>query len=93
LYGADEFGIATGVDEMMAEIYARGPIACSLNSDVPAFNAYRLELLHLELPFLLLNKNLTFSNSFAKLTFRLVGESFPAKIKQCAKRAAPTTWL
>ena len=40
LYGADEFGTASGVDEMMAEIYARGPIACSLNSDVPAFNAY-----------------------------------------------------
>jgi hypothetical protein len=25
----------------MAEIYARGPISCSVNSDVPAFNAYR----------------------------------------------------
>ena len=26
---------------MMAEIYARGPIACSLNSDAPQFNAYQ----------------------------------------------------
>ena len=26
---------------MKAEIYARGPIACVLNSDAPQFNAYR----------------------------------------------------
>lgn len=41
VYGADEFGTVTGVDEMKAEIYARGPIACSLNSEANAFNYYQ----------------------------------------------------
>lgn len=41
LYGADEFGSVTGEAQMQAEIFARGPIACSVNSDLPPFNAYR----------------------------------------------------
>lgn len=40
LYGADEYGTVKGVYEMKAEIYARGPIACSLNSEPDAFNFY-----------------------------------------------------
>lgn len=41
LYGADEFGSVTGEAQMQAEIFARGPIACSVNSDVTPFNAYK----------------------------------------------------
>jgi cathepsin X len=41
LYGADEFGQVTGVDQMKAEIYARGPIACLINSEPPEFDQYR----------------------------------------------------
>jgi cathepsin X len=41
LYHADEFGTVLGEQQMMSEIYARGPIACSLNSEAPSFNAYR----------------------------------------------------
>ena len=41
LYGADEYGTLSGVTEMMAEIYARGPIACLLNSEPPQFNDYK----------------------------------------------------
>jgi len=41
LYGVDEFGELYGVNEMKAEIYARGPIACLINSEPPAFNNYR----------------------------------------------------
>ena len=40
LYGADEFGTVKGVSEMMAEVFARGPIACSVNSESEYFNAY-----------------------------------------------------
>lgn len=40
LYGADEFGHITGVDKIKAEIYARGPVACALNSEATEFNDY-----------------------------------------------------
>lgn len=41
LYGVSEFGSVLGETEMMAEIQARGPIACSLNSESPQFNDYK----------------------------------------------------
>jgi len=41
LYGVDEYGSLYGVDEMKAEIYARGPIACLINSEPPEFNNYQ----------------------------------------------------
>jgi len=41
LYGVDEYGTVLGEFEMMAEIYARGPISCSINSEPTQFNAYR----------------------------------------------------
>ena len=41
LYGVEEHGTVRGEAEMMAEIYARGPIACSLNSDSPEFCSYK----------------------------------------------------
>ncbi len=40
LYGADEYGTVKGIYEMKAEIYSRGPIACSLNSEPNEFNFY-----------------------------------------------------
>ena len=40
-YTIDEFGnVPLGEKAMMAEIYARGPIACSIDSDPPAFDQY-----------------------------------------------------
>jgi cathepsin X len=41
LYHLDEYGQILGEQQMMSEIYARGPISCALNSEAPAFNAYR----------------------------------------------------
>lgn len=41
LYGADEFGVVRGEDQMMAEIFARGPIACSINSHPSEFKHYK----------------------------------------------------
>ena len=39
-YFVEEYGSITGEDEMIAEIYARGPIACSLYAHSPAFENY-----------------------------------------------------
>jgi hypothetical protein len=40
-YGVDEFGsVPIGEHAMMAEIYARGPISCSIDSDPDAFDLY-----------------------------------------------------
>ena len=41
LYAIDEYGSVTGEAAMRAEIAARGPIACSLNSEARAFDQYR----------------------------------------------------
>lgn len=40
VYGVDEFGSVLGVDQMKAEIYARGPISCHVNSVPSSFNNY-----------------------------------------------------
>lgn len=39
-YHISEYGSLQGEDQMMAEIYTRGPIACSLNAHSPAFEDY-----------------------------------------------------
>lgn len=39
-YGVDEFGEVTGENEMMAEISARGPIACLIDSAAEQFDGY-----------------------------------------------------
>ena len=39
-YFVSEYGSVTGEEDMMAEIYARGPIACSLYAHSPAFMGY-----------------------------------------------------
>ena len=39
-YYISEYGSVTGEDQMMAEIYARGPIACSVNAHNTAFEDY-----------------------------------------------------
>lgn len=40
-YYVSEYGSLRGEDQMMAEIYSRGPIACSLYAHVPAFADYK----------------------------------------------------
>lgn len=39
-YSVDEYGEVSGIENMMAEIYARGPIVCSIDSAPDAFNKY-----------------------------------------------------
>ena len=41
LYGVEEYGTVYGVNDMKAEIYARGPIACLINSEPPEFDKYK----------------------------------------------------
>ena len=41
IYGVSEYGIVNGEEEMKAEIYARGPISCSLNSEADEFDSYK----------------------------------------------------
>ena len=41
IYGVTEYGTVNGEQEMMAEIYTRGPIACSLNAHSPYFEDYK----------------------------------------------------
>ena len=41
MYGVEEYGEVRGEEQMKAEIYARGPIACMINSEASQFNAYK----------------------------------------------------
>jgi len=41
IYEVAEYGTVLGEDQMMAEIYARGSIACLINSEAPQFNDYK----------------------------------------------------
>ena len=41
MYGIDEYGTVLGEIQMMSEIYARGPISCSLNSEAEQFDKYK----------------------------------------------------
>jgi cathepsin X len=50
-YSAEDFGDVLGPDQMMAEIYARGPIACSLNSSPDSFDLYRGGIISEPTPF------------------------------------------
>ncbi len=40
IYRVDEYSTVNGEEEMMAEIYSRGPISCSLNAHSPYFEKY-----------------------------------------------------
>lgn len=40
IYTVDEYGSVKGEFQMMSEIYSRGPIACSLNSEPSSFDDY-----------------------------------------------------
>jgi len=40
-YSVEEYGTVKGVFEMKAEIYQRGPISCSLNSEALEFDQYK----------------------------------------------------
>jgi len=40
-YSAQDYGEVLGPEQMMAEIYARGPIACSVNSSPDSFDLYK----------------------------------------------------
>jgi cathepsin X len=41
VYYVEEFGNVLGELEMQSEIYARGPIACMVNSEAPKFDKYK----------------------------------------------------
>jgi cathepsin X len=41
LYGVEEFGSLSGVHQMKAELFARGPIACLINSEPDEFDQYQ----------------------------------------------------
>lgn len=50
LYGVDEYGSVSGVHEIKAEIYARGPVSCGLNSEPNEFNYYHGGIIRCENP-------------------------------------------